>query len=412
MVREVKFNVKGGMLFYISIIGLVVAFLLAFFNRNRFAGNYYLVGFFLVNSLFGLTFYALYYSPSVVFSAVMHGHFMPVLYLAGPLAYFYVRSLVTDDSRLKWRDLVHAIPFIILFAGIIPYYLKDFSYKEALNASFRVDASNFMTNINVLVPQSINLISRPIIVMAYFVASLWLFVRNRKIIHEKTLLSGLDFNHVFTFVLALLILSLLLSAGFFIFIVENVLRLTSHNSLPEMKLLLTIIGWIYFLLNSSLFVFPEILYGLPRFRGQQPNPGPKPETTPDQVSNLLTEKIVSRSQFSDDYLSKMEQQILDYVKHKAFLDLEFNLTMMSAHTNIPSHHLSYYFNNVLMESFSEWRNRLRIEHSLQLIKDGYAKDHSLNAVSLDSGFSSQVTFIRAFKNHTGQTPSEHLKLVN
>jgi AraC-like DNA-binding protein len=389
----------------------VVAFLLAFYNKNRFVGNYYLVGFFLVNALFGMTFYALYYSPSVKFSAIMHGHFMPVLYLSGPMIYFYVRSLVTDDSKLKKKDLLHFIPFLILFAGIIPYLFRDFSYKVALNESFRVDPSNFMTNINVLVPQSINLDSRPVIILTYYIAALWTFLSNREVIRQKSLLSGLYFKHIYRFVLTLLILSLMLSTGVLVFIVSSVYKLSSHNRLPEMSFLLNTIGWVYFLLNSSLFIFPEILYGLPRSHSHLPLPEEECDKPTNNATELSTENTLNRLQLSDEYLLRIEQEIACYLLKKPFLATEFSLTRMSEETNIPTHHLSYYFNNVLHGSFSDWRNRLRIEYAMQLMADGFAKEHSLNAVSLESGFSSQVTFIRAFKSHSGQTPGEYLKSV-
>lgn len=400
------------MLLYISIVGFVVAFLLLFYNRNRFAGNHFLVGFFLINSIYGLTFYSLYYSPSVVFSAIMHGHFMPLLYLGGPMAYFYVRSLITDNSKLKRKDLVHFIPFFILLIGIIPYYLKDFDYKVALNESFRRDPRTFLTNINLIVPQSINIISRPLIMIVYFLMSIRMFIRHREVVRRKTVMKGIYFRHLYIFVLMLLTLSFLSVSGMLVYTTTSLYCLNANMHLQDMTLFLDVVGVAYFVMNSSLFVFPEILYGLHRFRhlphlhGEE---GMANAATHTQA--LAAECTTARLQFSGDYLLKMEEQIADSLNEKPFLDTEFNLSVMSLVTDIPIHHLSYYFNNVLQLSFSDWRNKLRVQHALKLIDEGFARGHSLNAVSLESGFSSQVTFIRAFKSHTGLTPGEHLKLV-
>lgn len=401
------------MLLYISFIGFFVALLLGFYNRNRFAGNYFLVSFFAINALYGIVFYSFRDCPSVVFSAIMHGHFMPVLYLGGPMAFFYVRSLITDDSRLTRKDWVHFIPFLILFVGIIPYYFKDFSYKVALCESIRNDPKVFLTNINVLVPQRLNIISRPLIMIAYFLMSIRMWIRHKEVVRRKTLLKGIYFKHLYLFVVLLLVLPSLLAFGMLVSTVMMVYSFDANLSLNLPILFVDVVGFCYFALNSFVFVFPEILYGLPRYRHLPHLHEAVSDLQPAVVSaaqNAVGNSTL-RPPFSADYLVKMEEQILDYIQDKPFLDFEFNLTRMSSETEIPIHHLSYYFNNILQLSFSDWRNKLRVEHAVGLITNGFAKDHSLNAVSQESGFSSQVTFIRAFRNHTGLTPGEHLKLV-
>lgn len=399
------------MLLFISILSFAVALLLAFFNRNRYAGNYYLVGFFLINAVAGIQFYALFFSPSVTFTAIMHGHFMPILYLSGPMAFFYVRSLITDNSRLKKTDLLHFIPFFILFIGMIPYYFKDFDYKVDLVQKFFDDPSLYLTNINFLVPQSVNIISKHTIVMLYFAAALRIWILNKEVIHQKTLLSGLTFKHIYSWVQIFISLSFLVSLGMLILAVNSVYRFSAHLSFDRMTFLLNFMGLFFFLLNISLFVFPEILYGMPRYRGTSVLLNTDYDDQADDIPGSSVETETNRMQLSEDYQTKIKHLISIYLEEKPFLNKEFNMTLMSSETTIPIHHLSYYFNNILHNSFSDWRNRLRIEYSVQLMNNGFAKDHSLNAVSLESGFASQVTFIRAFKIQTNQTPGEYLKSV-
>jgi AraC-like DNA-binding protein len=43
-------------------------------------------------------------------------------------------------------------------------------------------------------------------------------------------------------------------------------------------------------------------------------------------------------------------------------------------------------------------------HAVALIDGGYLDKHTINSLSVDSGFKSPVTFFRAFKDKKKQTP--------
>ena len=113
--------------------------------------------------------------------------------------------------------------------------------------------------------------------------------------------------------------------------------------------------------------------------------------------------------FSPDYVKKIETAVKDFIKNENYLDPEFKLSNIASISNLPPHHLTYYFNTILKLSFSDWRNKLRIEHAIQLLKEGQSNQITLEAISIKIGFSSQSTFIRAFKLQTGKTPSEYVK---
>jgi AraC-like DNA-binding protein len=74
--------------------------------------------------------------------------------------------------------------------------------------------------------------------------------------------------------------------------------------------------------------------------------------------------------------------------------------------------LTYYFNDIKNISFSDWRNSLRVAYGLGLLRQGEASNLTLEAISVKCGFASQSTFIRAFKNVTGTTPSAYLKTIS
>lgn len=56
-------------------------------------------------------------------------------------------------------------------------------------------------------------------------------------------------------------------------------------------------------------------------------------------------------------------------------------------------------------AFSEWRTRLRLNHSLELLAEG----HLVGAVAARVGFASANGYILAFRRHFGQTPGAYMK---
>ena len=86
------------------------------------------------------------------------------------------------------------------------------------------------------------------------------------------------------------------------------------------------------------------------------------------------------------------------------------MAQLAIQTGIPAHHLSYYFNNISSEKFTDWRNQLKVDYAKRLIQEGFTKLNTLEALGTQAGFSSKSTFFRAFKKAEGMTPSEYDQL--
>ena len=158
---------------------------------------------------------------------------------------------------------------------------------------------------------------------------------------------------------------------------------------------LQLAGYAYFSLIFFLLLFPQVLYGLP---------------VSVNSNSIVSENRNSQiSLFSDEYLQEIEMKLSDYVGQLGFKDKECSLSHLTQNTQLPLHHLSYYFNQVLQIKFPEWRNRLRVEHARKLMTDGKADEMTLEALAAESGFGTRGTFIEAFKKETGLRPSEFLK---
>lgn len=394
------------MLAFVSVIALLVSVLLTIFARKSFAGNIYLVGFFAITSLWSVVIYAIFYSGSDTFAALMHGHFQPYLYLPGPFLYLYARSVIRDNARLDWWDILHFIPMIVMLIGIIPYYFVSLEDKIALIQSMDSDYIMVRTNINFLVPQAIVILIRPMFVFVYSLFALILLLRNKNnLIKNPTVKT----NHSQRFGVWLTIqvsLVLLFSILFAVISYQQFLFDHPGHLWSDVYRLTTVIQTMYLIMCVSLFFIPEVLYGLPKDKTMESKENLKLQ---DQE---FVEQIADKGLllFTDEYIARIHQHIDDAIKDNIFLQADFNKSQLSHLTHIPEHHLTYYFNNILNTKFTDWRNDLRIEYAKNMLKTGIAKLHTMESIANMCGYNNQSTFFASFKKVTGITPGEFLKL--
>ena len=80
------------------------------------------------------------------------------------------------------------------------------------------------------------------------------------------------------------------------------------------------------------------------------------------------------------------------------VDYKYIVAFLSLGTYRNSLKTSHYRN------FKTFVNHFRILYAMRLIDENYLDKHTTNSLSVDSGYKSPVTFFRAFKLQTNQTP--------
>ncbi len=181
---------------------------------------------------------------------------------------------------------------------------------------------------------------------------------------------------------------------------------------------------VYIGMNMVILFFPHIMYGLPialKVGATLSEGSDVAQTNPTTLAeNAFSIAIDSPTQleknelllFTDEYISAVKSSLETSKVKKMYLNTDFKLVQISKESGIPVHHLTYYFNSIKQVSFSEWRNSLRIKYAMELIGQGETNAFTLQSIAQQAGFASQNTFIRAFKNVTGTTPSAYLKSVS
>jgi AraC-like DNA-binding protein len=181
---------------------------------------------------------------------------------------------------------------------------------------------------------------------------------------------------------------------------------------------------VYIGMNMVILFFPHILYGLPvglklspMGIGSAGNSEAAHQSPAEEEASVEEDSSFEKAKnelqlFTEEYKETLEAALENFKERKVFLNLDFKLIQVSNESGIPVHHLTYYFNDIKKTSFSDWRNNLRIAYARELLVQGEANNLTLEAISLQCGFASQSTFIRAFKNVTGTTPSAYLKTIS
>lgn len=402
------------MLIYLSITGLIISFILVLFNVRKFRSTIYLGLFFLVVSLYGINQYVLLYSKSVVLVALIATNISFASYLIGPMLYWYIRSTLSDNSRLTKTDLWHVLPMLIYLMAALPYMITPFSYKLEI-AKEIVDNVGFLTNfkftvLSELFSNTSIYLSRPVLALSYTLWSIGLliqFLRRRSVqlvfSRQSFMIKWLSFLLGFQ-------LLLVVSHLFSVFLAFT----TASDVFFTMNLLQVFSGAGMIGLMLSPFFFPDILYGLPRFSELPVNT--EGETDPVLISELVPEeegKIFFHNNFESDYISLIEQKTEACMRDfKPFLQSDLNLGRFSDILQLPAHHLAYFFREIKKQTFNDYSNECRVKYAKNLILEGKSGELTLEALGLLAGFSNRSTFFRAFKKAEGVSPGTFQTKMN
>ncbi len=396
------------MLLFLSLAGIILSVILLVFNAGRYKSSRYLGGFFFLISVYALNFHVFIDSYPVPILTLFFVHPDFLFYLTGPLLFWYIRSVLTDKSRLRRSDLWHLLPAFIYLISVIPYLFLSWDEKTANAALLASDIGNLKyiraSLLYSVIHPGLVFISRPLLVTGYAIGSTVIFIRWLKNRKNRTVLS--QQHYMIPWLTVLL-------GFFFILTISHLIAMTEAYLSHNLKLFFTLRLLHLFsgvgltgLLISPLF-FPSILYGMPRIPAASPadtptGPGPAEGSDP----RFPVQEELPKPGFEADYMKQIGSKMDECMQQlQPYLQNDCNLAYMAKLTGIPAHHLAYYFREERRQPFNEYRNLWRVQHAKKLIREGKTKELTLEAIGLLSGFSTRNTFYSAFRKIEGSTPS-------
>ena len=312
------------------------------------------------------------------------------LILIIPSYYLYFKNLINDQKLFIKKDLVHfifPIVFVVINIAIVStndelpafFYFSTFFVLFLYNISYCFLAY-YLLNKNVW-----NQKDSPIINVKY-----------TSLIKKWTL---------FLFIILLLNSIKLFTT---LFLEDN-----RHGFVAgERFQWLGAIVWI--LTFFKVLISPEILYGYAVFNTPVTASATFSlpldtdwimESNKDQ-KNLQDSKLKEKIDPNiERYSSEIEKIAAEF---ELFKDSKFSMNDLALKLNIPNSHLNYLYKYHSKISFSDYKKKIRIQHSILLIESNYLKTNTIDSLAKEVGFASYNPFFTSFKSITGISPQKYI----
>ncbi|MFH6937505.1 helix-turn-helix domain-containing protein [Flavobacterium sp. FlaQc-30] len=308
-----------------------------------------------------------------------------IAFLQIPVFYLYVLSVSYSDFKFKRKYLLHALPFLIVNAVLVPRF---YAVDDAAKMDFIINRQSMieLQFIHVLIH---------IQIIVYFAAIFMLLKRAKKLYLENNAGTHVNsYNWLFQF-------ATLLSILYVVAIVKNIFKFSEYPDISEwikagiMLMQPFIICWYLFKALNNPDLFRNI--------------DSKLKLVKDIVSEerinaptAVTEKVYSEE------LLKLQQYMSE---EKPFLNPSLTIQDVSNDIQIPVRDLSLLINHKLEQHFYDFINAYRIENAKNILKDVTKSKVTILEILYEVGFNSKSSFNTAFKKHTGFTPTDFRKAL-
>ena len=325
----------------------------------------------------------------------------PLVYMIGPFIYFYGKSLFQDKLVFNVRFLLLCSPIVLMFVNLIPYY--QLNWEEKFRFINMVVGNNYFRDF----PKEYTLLFDYKIQRAFIPLSNTFFILYTFYYLLKKKSNAVTKPKVAKITRSLVYIISICTIPHLTYIAyaslqspleaDLAFRLPTdhHTNNVQILYLITLLTPLSFLL------FPKIIYGF------------NPNESITQYIQLYYKKIISTG--SEAESSKFENsddsgQIMEYLeKEKPYLKTEFSLHDLSRELNIPYLRVSGFFNKQLKTPYPEYKNRLRVNHAIQLFREGMHAQMSIEGIATICGFKNKSRFYAAFKVEYKVTPTEWIE---
>lgn len=304
--------------------------------------------------------------------------------LIGGLSYFYVRSLLQKEFRLKVIHLLHLLPFIL---AVILSFNKNVLGDQSLGLAILL-----------------NIVLKNLVSLFYIIASLKLLNSHRKKIRDHfSYTDTIDYKWLFYLIRLELTVWLI-----YLFLIT--LHIFDVNLIEQPEVFIN--------LSIALFIILLSLYGLGKTTVFSPARGNQEGLIRPLKTNEEDSKSVERTEEKGqaNLTPKKEEtpylyeQMIDCIEsNKSYLNEKYSLQDLSIQSGIHSRSLSEIINVQCEMSFFDLINSYRIEEFNRRILLGEAKKYTILTIAYDCGFGSKSAFNRAYKKYMGKTPSDFIK---
>ena len=382
------------LIFIGSIFLVLVIIYMLLFTKNA-AKSYadYILSLLLLFHCWSVILFLILYSEYILLFPHVFKTGLPLNFLIAPFSYLYVRAVLYNEKKFQKRDLIHLIPFVIVFINYIPFYLLPVNEKvKVIQNSLNYWPDTFKYQAGFL-PENFSILFRLILAIIYLVLQ-WNLILSYKKIHKESSIQ-IQISNVLKWLKLFTITSTVIFFGIIGFMLTVFFLPSYYNDYILMQIPSLLVSVGFFVMAAYLLTHPEVLSGLPFVKYK--------EVPSDVVNN----KSYMLPYINEDYIHEMEKIVQFFETEKPYLNKELNISQVSVALDIPSRELSFIINNHFGQRFTDFLNKYRIDHITKKINKEYLSNFTIEAIASEAGFASKSTFNLAFKKYHQCTPTEY-----
>ena len=382
------------LIFIGSIFLVLVIIYMLLFTKNA-AKSYadYILSLLLLVHCWSVILFLILYSEYILLFPHVFKTGLPLNFLIAPCSYLYVRAVLYNEKKFQKRDLIHLIPFVIVFINYIPFYLLPVNEKVTVirnSLNYWPDTFKYQAG---FLPENFSILFRLILAIIYLVLQ-WNLILSYKKIHKESSIQ-IQISNVLKWLKLFTITSTVIFFGIIGFMLTVFFLPSYYNDYILMQIPSLLVSVGFFVMAAYLLTHPEVLSGLPFVKYKE------------VPSDVVNDKSYMLPYINEDYKHEMEKIVQFFETEKPYLNKELNISQVSVALDIPSRELSFIINNHFGQRFTDFLNKYRIEHITKKINKEYLSNFTIEAIASEAGFASKSTFNLAFKKYHQCTPSEY-----
>lgn len=360
-VPEPSFDTWTSLFLFVSLQALFV--FIALFNlKGAQSQANKILGFLLLTFSVILFSYVLYWTNYNLEFPYLNGWYHPLLLVSGVLFFLYVRSIITGQ-KIRKSDWLHFIFPIAMALCLMPLYIDNFQGERRLMLS-----KAFRPFILI----GFNAYLKVVYLGIYLFFSFRLYYQaNLKDSYLKPWFSYLLISY----------------SGYYLTIVlyYALVNLSFFNVTWDYMISFAM-SFFIFCVSFLGYVYPQVLAGKP-------------------VSNILLRHKYQNSGLTERGELELKEKLLALmVKDELFLNNDLNLNQLALAANTTRHNVSLVINKYFNQNFFDFINEYRIRYVQGLFLKPECQGEHVIQLAYRAGFNNKVSFNKAFKKFTGQTP--------
>ncbi|WP_340201555.1 helix-turn-helix domain-containing protein [Ascidiimonas sp. W6] len=371
-----KLTIVGTITFVILFFSVLLSFFLLTVKPKNKIGNILLAIYFIA---FAIHISVFFYSQYIEFPSVIEMLRDQIIDVSSPLLFLYLLSNIYSDFKLRLIHLLHLLPLII---GILIFTPRFYGVSESDRILF---TENFNSQIEVKISYAVSTL-----ISLFYLILMFIELKKYKKLLIENYSNTSSFNYKWLYQLTLVV-----SFIFAFSQCKQLYKLTGSDvdtlNLMRLLLIVVLLGFLFWIVLKSMYQ-PELFKAI------------------DSKHLLITEELKKPYVVTEvDSVVKSKIKDLEHFmqEKEPFLDASLTIQKLAYQFGIPSRELSILINHHLNQHFFDFITTYRIKKAITLIKDPSNKKLTFLEILYDVGFNSKSPFNKAFKKHTGLTPTEY-----